>query len=249
MPNIFALLVGIDQYPEGVPPLAGCGNDIGAFETYLHERVGRSAIDLRVESLRDTGATRQNIIDGFRKHLSEAKEDDVALFYYSGHGSQNHTPPEFWYLEPDHLDETLVCHDSRLAGKYDLADKELAVLIAEVAKKNPHVLVILDCCHSGSGTRAPIAGGAAAVRRAITDVRVRPIDSYLAPGRDLERFVTAKSGKQYEWLMLPRGRHIVMAACRATRPARKCSCGFCLRRLSRGVPYRACPRRGSPRRP
>jgi hypothetical protein len=142
MPNLFALLVGIDQYPPGIPTLSGCCNDITAFEMFLRERAGQSGFQLQLEPLKDVQASRQNVIDGFRQHLSRAGEGDVAIFYYSGHGSQNHTPQELWYLEPDHLDETLVCHDSRSPGEYDLADKELAVLIAEAAKSNPHILVI-----------------------------------------------------------------------------------------------------------
>ncbi len=33
---------------------------------------------------------------------------------------------------------------------------ELAVLIADVAKNNPHMTIILDYCHSGSGTKNPL---------------------------------------------------------------------------------------------
>ena len=33
--NIYALLVGIDTYPEGVKSLQGCVNDINAIESYL----------------------------------------------------------------------------------------------------------------------------------------------------------------------------------------------------------------------
>src|SRR5207253_1764991 len=107
----------------------------------------------------DQQATRQAVIDGFRAHLGRARAGDVVLFYYSGHGSQEGAPPEFWRFEPDRLDETLVCWDSRMPGRFDLADKELAQLIAEVAEPGPHVLVVLDCCHSGSGTRAAPQGG------------------------------------------------------------------------------------------
>ncbi|MHC5939395.1 hypothetical protein [Nostoc sp.] len=49
--------------------------------------------------------------NGFRKHLRNAKKDDVVLFYYSGHGSQELAPKEFWHIEADRLDETLVCYD------------------------------------------------------------------------------------------------------------------------------------------
>ena len=98
-------------------------------------------------------ATRQGIIDAWRSHLGQAGPGDVALFYYSGHGSQENAPPEFWDFEPDRQNETLVCYDSRSSDGWVLADKELAQLISEVAANGPHFTVILDCCHSGSGTR------------------------------------------------------------------------------------------------
>jgi Caspase domain len=163
--NIYALLVGIDAYQAPVRPLRGCKNDIHQVETLLAARAQTSGDRFYAKVLTDTAATRLAIIEGFRQHLRQAKADDVALFYYSGHGSQQKSPPEFWHLEPDRLDETLVCHDSRKPGSWDLADKELAQLITEVAESKPHVAVILDCCHSGSGTRAADGMG---IRRAPT---------------------------------------------------------------------------------
>jgi uncharacterized caspase-like protein len=107
---------------------------------------------LHIRSLQNERATRASIIAGFREHLASAGKDDVALFYYCGHGSQEPAPEEFWHLEPDRMDETLVCYDSRQPGQWDLADKELGKLINDLASRAGRVLVILDCCHSGSGT-------------------------------------------------------------------------------------------------
>ena len=39
--TIFALLIGIDDYPRPIPPLRGCVNDIDAFASYLSERVAK----------------------------------------------------------------------------------------------------------------------------------------------------------------------------------------------------------------
>src|SRR5215831_11665593 len=108
MRNLFAFLVGIDRYPSGIPSLSGCVNDIDVFDAFLRERAARDSFRFEIQSLKNEQATRESVIAGFRTHLSRAGENDIALFYYSGHGSQNRTPPELWYLEPDHLDETLV---------------------------------------------------------------------------------------------------------------------------------------------
>ncbi len=133
--TIYALLIGIDKYPAPVPPLRGCVNDIKRVHDLLKARVTTGGDVFKPLLLTDAAATRQAVLDGFRSHLGQAKSGDVAIFYYSGHGSQGQSAPEFWRIEPDHLDETLVCVDSRTPGKFDLADKEMAQLIADVAAK------------------------------------------------------------------------------------------------------------------
>ena len=88
---------------------------------------------LAVEVLKNGDATRANIIGRFRSHLGQARSGDVALFQFCGHGAQWASSAAFREAFPDGKDEGLVCSDSRRPGGYDLADKELAVLIAEVA--------------------------------------------------------------------------------------------------------------------
>jgi pimeloyl-ACP methyl ester carboxylesterase len=151
--NIYALLVGIDEYPEGVKSLQGCVNDINAIEAYLTTRINSQKYQLHPKKLLNQDATREAIIDGFENHLCQAGSDDIAFFYYSGHGSQEPAPIEFLPIEPDLQLETLVCYDSRRDGGFDLADKELAYLLSKVAEKNPQIVLIADACHSGSGFR------------------------------------------------------------------------------------------------
>jgi pimeloyl-ACP methyl ester carboxylesterase len=215
--TLYALLVGIDRYKAPIPPLNGCVNDIEAVAALLRDLCagGDSALELRV--LKDAEATRAGVIDGFRSHLRKAGPDDLALFYYSGHGSQEDSPPEFWHLEPDRLDETLVCYDSRDEGQWDLADKELAALIADVAAPGPHVLCVLDCCHSGSGTRAPLEEGIA-VRRAPTDRRHRPVEAFLE-GMLVRGAADSSSGTG--WGVVPAGKHLLLAACRPSETAKE----------------------------
>ena len=219
--NTFALLVGIDSYQPPVPALRGCQNDIEAFANLL---VARSTDErLHIQVLLNEDATRQSVIAGFRDHLSQASEGDVAIFYYSGHGSQEPTPKEWWHLEPDRLDETLVLHDSRSEGHWDLADKELSALIAGVAAKGPDIVVVLDCCHSGSGTRASLEDGVQG-RRAPTDRRSRPISSFLfdpvkvathsQAGR--ERGTQGESGWE-----LNQGDHVLLAGCRSNETSKE----------------------------
>nr|WP_214662832.1 caspase family protein [Amazonocrinis nigriterrae] len=219
--NIYALLVGIDEYVSPVPPLRGCVNDITAVREYLLGRVQSDGYQLHLRTLLNQEATRQAVIDGFRQHLCQAGSEDVAFFYYSGHGSQEQAPEEFWSLEPDRLNETLVCYDSRSLGNWDLADKELAQLIAEVAEKNPHIAIIMDCCHSGSGTRGDLETETA-VRKAPIDYRQRPLNSFLLSLPEVDQLLNSRSlAKNSTGWTVPTGSHILLAACRDIEEAKE----------------------------
>ncbi len=221
--NIYALLVGIDAYPNPIQPLQGCVNDIKAVEEYLTGRVSTDNYQLHLRTLIDKEATRQGIINGFREHLSQATKEDIALFYYSGHGSQEQAPQEFWHLEPDRLNETIVCYDSRSANGWDLADKELGKLISQVAKNEPHLIIIMDCCHSGSGTRGELELDVA-VRKAPLDRRKRPLESFIISLPEIEQISTSRSlERNFSSWTLPQVRYIFLSACRNIELAKEYS--------------------------
>ncbi|GAA6620337.1 caspase domain-containing protein [Scytonema sp. NUACC26] len=218
--NIYALIVGIDEYVSPVPPLSGCVNDIMAIKEYLEGRVSQDGYKLHLRTLLNQDATRQAIVEGFQQHLCQASSEDVAFFCYAGHGSQEQAPEEFWVLEPDRLNETLVCYDSRTPKSWDLADKELAKLIALVAAKNPHITIIMDCCHSGSGTRDTYGE---AVRLAPIDRRKRPLDSFIVSLKEAEELSSASrslEGNPTGW-NFPKGKYIFLAACQDRETAKE----------------------------
>lgn len=218
--NLYALLVGIDNYPQPIKSLKGCVNDIKAIETYLKNQISGKWQLREPRILTNEQATRKAIIDGFQNYLCQAGSDDIALFYYSGHGGQEKAPEDFWHLEPDHLDETLVCYDSRIQDNHDIADKELRYLLSKVAQKNPRVIVILDSCHSGSGTRNIPQG----VRLAPEDTRDRPLSSFIfAEDATFKNLLLTSSAvnKKKTGLDLPKGRHILLAACRDEQYAKE----------------------------
>ena len=205
MKTVYALLVGIDDYPLPVPRLRGCVNDIDQMQEYLTARLDpgdRSPAEvLKIKTLKNYEATRDAVIRAFRDHLGQAGPEDVALFCYSGHGSQEQAPERFWSIEPDHLDETLVLYDSRMEGLLGPRRQGAAKLITEVASRGPHLTVILDCCHSGSGTRAPELAETA-VRRAPTDLRTRPSESFIVR---LDELPGARASPAPQWTAPPAG--------------------------------------------
>jgi len=210
--RVYALLVGINDYPSEVGKLAGCLNDVDHFHAYLSGNFDKA--NLAVEVLKGSDATRKNIIRQFRAHLGKAKEGDVALFQYCGHGARWASATAFREFYPDGKDEGLVCIDSRRPEGYDLADKELAILISEVAKNNPHVAVILDCCHSGSATRGADAFRGLKPRVTHEVATQRPLESYLDG-------YYARLQQNKVPLSIPTGKHILLAACERTQLAQE----------------------------
>ncbi len=215
----YALLVGIDAYEPPANPLFGCRNDIAALGAYLE---GRSDGDLDVQTLLDGEATRDAVVGAFRAHLGRAAAGDVALFAYAGHGSEEPAPTEIAHLEPTGRIQTLMFHDCnrRVDGRLRraLADKELSLLLAEVAANGPHVVVILDCCHSGGGTRDPFVR----TRGWIPDVdNVEPgwrdLVAEVATPRPSTEFVP---GSLASW-NAPRPPHVALAACRSYETAKE----------------------------
>jgi hypothetical protein len=218
--TVYALLAGINDYP-GSDQLTGCLADIDDVAAYLGDWIDSSR-SFRFEPLflKDGAATRQGLIEGFRNHLGRAGDQDVALFYFCGHGSQAPAPPQLWPTAPSRLMETLVCHDSRRGG-VDLVDKELAWLIAAVARAGAHLVVVLDCCHAGSGTRGslPVKGS----RRLPPNFQQRPAESFLAPLDELAAVTRTVGGAEGSsgWALGGSGRHVLLAACRQEEEARE----------------------------
>lgn len=223
--NIYVLLTGINNYDpdSGVKDLQGCIQDIQIVEQYLRDRI--SPEKLHLLSLFNEHATRQAVVDAFRNHLCKAGSEDTVLFYFAGHGSQEDAPEEFWAHEPDHLNETLVLYDSRSENGLDLADKDLAALIGEVAVKNPHIALILDCCHSGSGTRN--LDEEKGVRRVPKCDRRRPLKSYLIETNEMDSLkpISRNPDRKPSGWYLPQGRHVLMSACREHETAKECPIG------------------------
>ncbi|AFZ24339.1 alpha/beta hydrolase family protein,Caspase domain-containing protein [Cylindrospermum stagnale PCC 7417] len=218
--NIYALLVGIDEYDPAsiplIPTLKGSVNDIKAVAAFLRERIAKDIGWQLIEPtnqpwiLTNQQATRQAIINGFQQHLCNADSDDVVLFYYAGHGAEERAPEEFWHLEPDRLNKTLVCYDSRTEDSRDLADKELTYLISKVAQKHPHILTILDCCHSGLGTSD--LSPEKTVRRSPIDWRERPLNSFIFADDQtaLDELLTANRDQKQQ----TQSQHIIFSACK-----------------------------------
>jgi hypothetical protein len=206
MKTLHALIIAIDNYPIPAHRLKGCRNDASAFAEYMVEYSKANGLTYREKRLFDADATRQAIMDNF-SHYKAAKDDDVCVLYYSGHGSQMAAAPEFWD-EEDGKSETLVCYDSRMPNGRDMIDKELATLIWLATKdRDGHFLAVMDCCHSGSNTRDPAN---------VTERKTRDNSPFVP--KDISQFFGKEHWKKSQ---PPSSRHVHLAAAKADETAKE----------------------------
>ncbi len=227
MSQIYAVLVGINKYTT-VTPLNGCINDIKAVEQWLkqsHRKKGALNV-MRltdVESSADLTPTKNNIIAAF-DFFADAKDDDICLFYYCGHGANLISPKEFAYS--DSVLQALVCldfygSDPAEPVKGALTDKELGFLIWKTMSDKPGVsfVAITDCCHSGSMTRdAEVFDGLTTTVRGLSTTFISPpLEEFHGFDANNTGGYQLKDGK----CSVQEGRHIHFAAAQNDEVARE----------------------------
>ncbi len=141
-----ALLVGINRYRIPGADLRGCVNDVKNMRTVLTRYYGFAGKD--IVTLTDYAATTKAMRDAIAKLVKGAKRGDVLLFHYSGHGAN---VPDKNGDEADHRDEILCPTD--LDWKDPLLDDWLRATF-DTLQAGVSFTVVMDCCHSGSNTRA-----------------------------------------------------------------------------------------------
>jgi len=141
-----AFLVGINKYSSA--PLNGCVNDVLLMYKILSEKFGFNTNDINI--ITDQQATKSNIISGLQKLTSNLTPNDTILFHYSGHGSQVIVNDWTNNPEPDGRDEILCPYD--LDWNDPLRDNDLNSIFKNIPK-GVKSIILLDCCHSGTGLR------------------------------------------------------------------------------------------------
>ena len=228
--KVYALIVGIDKYPSEVilqqsvrfPALRGCVHDAKAVTAYL-ETSPPAEVDTLL--LTDEKATKTAIVEAFRSHLGQAKAGDVALFYFSGHGTQEWADKTVWTGETDGRLECLACYyTAQTADSFLLADKELRYLIGQLAankpaNERPQIMAIFDCCHSGDNTRngelMTTAFADVAERRIPFSFGQRTWDHFIFSNTISEATVRQQGVAK----AIPEGTHVQLSACESDESA------------------------------
>ena len=162
-----ALLIGINQYQIAGADLRGCVNDVQDLAAALVEFYGFNKKD--ITTLTDAAATKKAMQAGIAALVRDSKKGDVAVLHYSGHGSN---VPDDNDDEADGRDEILCPTD--LDWKDPMRDDWLRSTL-DGMKDGVNFTAIMDCCHSGTNTRAFLPPSAAFVGRdrALAELRAQ----------------------------------------------------------------------------
>ncbi len=221
-----ALLVGINDYPGTQNDLQGCVNDITNVYDVLVKHFGFSPQEIVM--LSNSRARKAAILEGLESLLGGAKEGDTLVFHYSGHGSQVRDA-DGDELE-DGKDEILCPYDFDWTGGF-IRDDDLASLIGGL-RRGVQLEVILDSCHSGTGTRELVLDRRALASRepsAVPSLRdagelwksaycIRP--RFLAPPADVDLRADEIFGPALPVRRIARAQpmnHVLWAACRSSQ--------------------------------
>lgn len=154
-PVLRALFVGVGTYQNaeaaGLRELRGPANDVSAVKMVVSDRFGLKGANTTV--LLNEQATRSALLDAIKKVLvDDAKSGDVALFYFSGHGSRVFDASSD---EPSKFDSTILPYDARAqtGQALDIIDDDLGAIVSASLAKGVKPIVILDSCNSGTGIR------------------------------------------------------------------------------------------------
>ena len=152
-PTHWAFIVGISDYihfsDESGGDLPGAERDARVVRDVLVERWGFPEGNIRM--LLNEEATKAAITEGMTEWLpANARPGDQITIFFAGHGSQ------MWDEngdEDDGLDETIAPADVRPeTTEFDISDDQMGEWLAALPTDN--VVVALDNCNSGTGTRA-----------------------------------------------------------------------------------------------
>lgn len=128
--DIYAVLVGVSAYPGDIDDILYADEDAMRMYFHLRSKEGGALQKSQIRLLTNQEATKDNILKATAEVFSQADENDMVIFYYSGHGQYNGFIP-------------IDYHYGKLVNYQALSE----IFKASKAK---HKLIIADACRSGA---------------------------------------------------------------------------------------------------
>lgn len=155
-----ALIIAIGNYPSNSGwDFINSANDVPMIQSAL---LKQNFLPENITILKDAQATKKGIENAFEALLHSSNSGDIVVIHVSSHGEQIEDNDGD---EADGLDEAIVPYDAiysedkskfhTISAGY-LRDDEFGEILTNLRNKlgkNGDILVTMDACHSGSGTR------------------------------------------------------------------------------------------------
>lgn len=131
-----AVIIGINDYENGIEPLKTAVNDARVLEKILKDKYEYEIIELKQPTLVEL----RNLLNHTLPGVVKSNEKIRLLFYFAGHGKLD--------KQGDGSVGYIVPQDARRELKTFLPMQELQKALTEL--QCHHLLIILDCCFAGS---------------------------------------------------------------------------------------------------
>ena len=151
-----ALVIGIGQQEDKAWGKINGDKDVVYVEAMLKAAKYK---EVNITMLVNGQATKNGIVKAFKGLVSQCKVGDIVYVHYSGHGQQM---KDVHNDEKDGLDECWIPYDAyrkpckKDRGEKHLTDDEVNYYLNTIRDKigdKGKMLVVIDACHSGDGTR------------------------------------------------------------------------------------------------
>lgn len=197
-----ALVIGIGQQEDKAWKKINGDEDVAYAEEMLRNAQFET---IHIKKLTNRQATKAAIVDAFEKLAEQSNQGDVVYVHFSGHGQQMR---DVHNDETDGLDECWIPYDAyqkpceKDRGEKHLTDDEVNYYLNAIRDKvgdTGKILVVIDACHSGDGTR----GSEDEVVRGVEDV-FEAIKSYIwGSSKDKEKVVNPDAKQNNErWITI-----------------------------------------------
>tara|TARA_B100000941_G_scaffold289430_1_gene268768 strand:- start:447104 stop:449479 length:2376 start_codon:yes stop_codon:yes gene_type:complete len=156
-PRLFLITVGINEYKNPRYNLNYAIADAEAFSSALSGDQSTLFSEVKHLSIRNADFTKSKIESVFAEVMSEAREQDLLVFYYAGHGvmSKGIDAPAEFFLVPH--DVTQIYGRDELLFQKALAASELKEISKNINAQKQ--LFILDACQSAAALDAIASRG------------------------------------------------------------------------------------------
>ncbi|HRG92796.1 MAG TPA: caspase family protein, partial [Chitinophagaceae bacterium] len=162
-----ALIIAIGDYPDFETNKWKAINSINDVDLIKNALLKQKFPETNISTLTDAAATKEGIENAFKKLVLDAGPGDVVVIHISSHGQQLEDDNE--NEESDGLDEAIVPYgavysmDKSIFNKVSAGyyrDDQFGEMVTQLRNKlgsKGDLLVSIDACHSGSGTRGNVA--------------------------------------------------------------------------------------------